>query len=66
MSHHIDIVAVNETVFWILHNIVTNEYLSGQTEIGQTTQGSDNWSIYFQTTNEEYWRAECDSLNISI
>lgn len=65
MNHHIDISPVGQTTYWILQNSLTGEYLSGQTESGQTTEGSDNWSIYLETTNESYWIAECNNLNIS-
>ena len=64
---HININAnMGNTVYWILKNENTGEFLSGQTEANQSTEASDIWSIYIQTENEAYWLEECNNLNISV
>jgi hypothetical protein len=61
---HIDINANNASIYWILQNLINSQYMSGITDIGQITEASDDWSLYFSTTNREHWETQCLALNI--
>lgn len=63
---HISIVPTNKRVYWILYNISSQEYLSGQTATGQVSEASDeNWSLHLETTIYEQWLEECNNLDIA-
>lgn len=61
---HINIQPTTDTIYWILQNITNSNYLSGSTQIGQTTEANDNWTIYLSTTNRTEWENECILLDI--